>query len=370
MTTTTAARRWQGWIPSSWTRRRRWQAWSPCSSTRRRRWRWLTIRGEQEAFRQEQLVRDRMDRVTSYDPKQGGRYYTRFGFYDLDTFDPEEESPLGPMRYTDRVYQGGDDAELVLYPGINVLSVKIVSLDYFKFPIHVYGTVVARDSVDCKCVYLFRRDSDDCQVINSESNYGTDNLFSGLNFRTKENEQSPNRGLVLVDDTIVEIDLKIKDPRWQMGIDLSKGFVSVRGIIRRLEDVVESKCHDSRLSTVEVTSAVTKDAVEATIVIDVLQGQFDGKITARTASIPERLVLYDGKVAGTKGIRCCDGAIQLLRPVVTVDVNDMLIIVAETGDGNAKRTVEFTPRINGWSENVCAVGVTNMRVKVAWSIIY
>ncbi|KAK3149374.1 hypothetical protein QOZ80_3AG0216560 [Eleusine coracana subsp. coracana] len=269
---------------------------------------------EEEELRQRQIFENRLDRVTGFDPKQGGLYYPRFGFYDLAIFDPEEESSLGPMRYTDRVYKGADDPELVLYPGINVLSVKIVTLDDLKFPIHVYGTVVARDSLDRKCVYLFRRDEDQCQVINSESE---SLILCG-----------PKRGLVLIDDTYVEIDLKIKDPRWQSGVELRKGYVSVRSI-RRMKNVVESKSLESRLSTVEVMYAVEKDAVEATIDFEVLRGKFYGEITACTTSIPESLVLHDSNFAGKLG-DCRKGTIQLLRSVITVDIKDMLIIRAMT----------------------------------------
>ena len=51
----------------------------------------------------------------------------------------------------------------------NVFSVKIVSSDV-GFPIEVYGTVIARDNIDLKCVYLFRRDRDHCQLILSKVN--------------------------------------------------------------------------------------------------------------------------------------------------------------------------------------------------------
>jgi hypothetical protein len=69
------------------------------------------------------------------------------------------------MRFTNAIYKNANDYELC--EGINIFSVKIGTLDV-DFPIYVYGTVIARDSLDEKCVYLFRRDRDHCQFINSE----------------------------------------------------------------------------------------------------------------------------------------------------------------------------------------------------------
>jgi hypothetical protein len=69
------------------------------------------------------------------------------------------------MRFTDAVYKNKDDYELC--EGINIFSVKIATSDV-GFPINVYGTVIARDSLDKRCVYIFRRERDQCQLINSE----------------------------------------------------------------------------------------------------------------------------------------------------------------------------------------------------------
>jgi hypothetical protein len=56
---------------------------------------------------------------------------------------------------------------LRLEDSANIISVKIVSSDR-GFPINVYGTIIARDSVDHKCIYLFNRQKEDYQTINSE----------------------------------------------------------------------------------------------------------------------------------------------------------------------------------------------------------
>lgn len=71
-----------------------------------------------------------------------------------------------------------------VYDSVNVLSVKIVSSDV-GFPLKVYGTVIARDHLDFKCVYLYRRSREEYQLINSEDQ---SLILTG-----------PTRGLVLLD---------------------------------------------------------------------------------------------------------------------------------------------------------------------------
>jgi hypothetical protein len=58
--------------------------------------------------------------------------------------------------------------------------------------------------------------------------------------------EGPKRGLVLLDDVFIEIDLKIRDVQ-QEGLDqvtdreLSKGFVKIRGSRSIEKSLVESK---------------------------------------------------------------------------------------------------------------------------------
>jgi hypothetical protein len=69
-------------------------------------------------------------------------------------------APVPPMRYTDSKYED----EFGLEDSANILSVGIVSSDV-GFPLNIYGTVIARDSIDYKCIYLFQHGRDDCQPI-------------------------------------------------------------------------------------------------------------------------------------------------------------------------------------------------------------
>ncbi|CAO2038337.1 unnamed protein product [Urochloa humidicola] len=364
-------------------------------------------REQEEARRKEQRDHDlkvhnaAMDRIREYDPKTGRTYFTRIYFRNLSKFDLDEESPLGPMRDTNAsidvhrttfkgvrkqflhgdsvhhtVLKGGrkqflpgesadslsaktvflDDCEREFIPvnSANVLSVKIASSDV-GFPVDVYGTVIARDSLDLKCVYLFKCDRDHCQHITPKDG---SLILTG-----------PKRGLALIDAIYFEVDLKIKGGRGQKDKQLSKGLLTLDGRPVKLDDqiVTERKSLDSTLSKVVVTYAVVRRAIEATIAIEVLHGRFSGLITACTTSIRNNIVLHDSKV--TKGMAAhAKGAIQLLRCVVAVCFKEKLAVTFAARNG-LKSTIKFTPRVNGGDENEVTCGSIKLRVKVTWSII-
>ncbi|TVU18375.1 hypothetical protein EJB05_34466, partial [Eragrostis curvula] len=293
---------------------------------------------------------ERLARIMDFDPKQRGMYFNRLYFADLATFDHDEESPFGPVRFTYKTY-GNETAEAC--EAVNVLSVEIACSDV-GFPIQVYGSVIATDSIDYKCVYLFRRDRDHCQLISSKDE---PLLLTG-----------PKRGLALLDDNYVETDLKIKDHEGK-DRELSKGILTIRGIAGRSlkKCEVERGSIATRLSTVDVLYAVMKRAVEGTIAAKVVKGEFYGTITAHTTSILNRIVLYDSEVAAAK-TGDDHGVIQLMRSVVSVYVKDMLIIDAKTSAGESVR-LEFTPKGNSGETVPITLGATKMRVKVAWSIM-
>ncbi|AQK93507.1 uncharacterized protein [Zea mays] len=286
-------------------------------------------------------------RIIDFDVKQGGEYLNSICCVgNIYTFDHTEESPVGPMRFTNRPWQ---DKMCVNCASINILSVKIACSD-IDFPIQVYGTVVARDCIDYKCVYLFRRDNDHCQLISS-------------------NEESliltgPKRGLALwYDADYVQTDLWVKDRQGHCK-QFSKGIVRIPG------NQVFDKCEPetvslaTRLSTVDVTYDVVECAVEATVAAEVTQGEFYGAMTAHTTRSKRRIVLFDSQVGGDK----CHGLIQLMRPVVSVSVMDKLKIFATTAAG-VSTGVEVTPRWNGGHEFVLTLGDATICVKVTWSMV-
>ncbi|WVZ59426.1 LOW QUALITY PROTEIN: hypothetical protein U9M48_009571, partial [Paspalum notatum var. saurae] len=332
------------------------------------------VQREQEEAHKKQLLEARraaeraaLDRIYDYDPKLGRPYYTRIEFVDLATFDLDEESPLGPMRETEasidvqgtvcREEDGKE--EFVPCSSANVFSVKIISSDV-GFPIDVYGSVIARDILDLKYVYLFRCDRDHSQLILTKDE---SLILTG-----------PKRGLALAYQIYFEFDLKIKGDTRQRDKPLSKGYITLYGVSLICQDemAVETDIIDSRLSDVAITYAVVKRA--ATFAAEVVQGSFYGEIAARTTSIRDSIVLYDSKqvTEAMDGNASGRGVIQLMRRVVAVGLKEKLIVTvaARTGDGKTKSmTIRFTPGASGGDEKEISCGFMKMRLNVTWSII-
>ncbi|WVZ82463.1 LOW QUALITY PROTEIN: hypothetical protein U9M48_029722 [Paspalum notatum var. saurae] len=313
---------------------------------------------EAERLRQERLqearrLRDKGDthgaseqealaRITDFDAKKGGFYFNSLSLVDdLATFDLTEESPVGPMRFSNRVFE---DKLFVDYAAINILSVKIACSD-IGFPIQIYGTVIARDCIDYKRVYLFRRDNDHAQLINSEEE---------ALILMAQNEHLHCRAVMITLRLIC-------GSRIVKGIAENSVKESIPGTKTQSLDKCEAEKVSlaTRLSTVDVIYDVVKCAVEATVAVEVVQGEFYGVVTAHTTSSERRILLYDSKVAGGN----CYGVIQLMRPAISVYVMDKLMIIAKTTTGDCAAGLKYTPFWNGRNEGVMNLGDTRMHVR-------
>ncbi|EAY83929.1 hypothetical protein OsI_39151 [Oryza sativa Indica Group] len=200
---------------------------------------------------------------------------------------------------------------------VNVLAIRIDDGDV-PFPIVVYGSVIARDDLDRKCIPLFARSRDDPQLIASKD----DSLIL----------TGPHRGMVLIDTLYFEINLKLK------GDQLMYAFVS--------------------------------NAVEATVSVKVLQGHFYGKITACTSMVKDNILLHDSSLMPGGGVMAADHGndqfVQLLRPVTAVYLHETLIVtILAQVDGTKynRRTMYFKPAVNGEGEAQITCGVNSLLVK-------
>ncbi|KQK03672.1 hypothetical protein BRADI_2g09220v3 [Brachypodium distachyon] len=245
------------------------------------------------------------------------------------------------MRYTKIGYLHVLDLE----DSGNILSVKIVSSDR-GFPINVYGTIIVRDSIDRKCIYLFNRSKEDYRTINSEEE---SLILTG-----------PGRGLVLLDFLYVEINLKVKVDEKTPGQQTSKGFVSIDGRMQPRDEKVN-----------------VGSEMEATFEIEILKGHFCGEIKAGIEGVEEKIVIHNSTEDGvvTRGDRT---VIKLRRRVMTICLDRMFTFefVSEgcrLCGGAPKATsewkVDFTPHRRGDDEAKVTCGAGNFLLKVVWSMM-
>ncbi|CAM0958532.1 unnamed protein product [Alopecurus aequalis] len=322
------------------------------------------LRREEEQARKEEERRRRaaahqavMDSILERDPKTGREVYTRYSFTDFSKFDIDEESCIPPMRFTNTGYSRG----LNLEDSANILSIKIISSDR-GFPINVYGTIIARDSVDHKCIYLFKRSREDYQTINSED----DRLIL----------TGPGRGLVLLDFIYLEINLKIKIDEEPLDQQISKGLISIDGRVQPRDEKVNvgSQTLKSWFSTVKVNYATILNAVEGTFEIKVLKGHFCGKITVGIQDVEEKIVIHDSKEDGveTRGNKTF---IKLRRHVMTIRLDSMLIFKFDStcsplcGGAPEAIIADFTPRPRNHQKAEVNCGAGKFEVKVVWSLM-
>lgn len=71
------------------------------------------------------------------------------------------------MRYTDK--KPDENQYAYLRTTLQVFSLKVAGIrEGLQWPIHVFGTVFLRDSLDHKRNTIFNRERDDCQILTQE----------------------------------------------------------------------------------------------------------------------------------------------------------------------------------------------------------
>ncbi|XP_044358887.1 uncharacterized protein [Triticum aestivum] len=121
--------------------------------------------------------------------------------------------------------------------------------------------------------------------------------------------------------------------------------------------------------TLEYEVALRPRSVEATISIKVIDGSWPenhhGQVVALTSGVDGKVILLDGELPVGP-----DGAIELSRRVVSVDLREKLIVAVDASLSGfpAQATAEFMPENSGMSGRICDLGSCKIQVTVAWSL--
>ncbi|TKW07265.1 hypothetical protein SEVIR_7G297757v4 [Setaria viridis] len=277
----------------------------------------------------------------------------------------EAETQYPPMCYTDIPM-----LPLTAGPGdtMEVFFVKVTQITSdLQWPLDVYGIVAVRDSLDWKRNYLFRRGRDNCQTLTSQ-----DSLLELT---------GPSRAILLWDEPIFEIDLKVKDTGSSLSEDdkiLCLDFfgynnISYRGSLSYTRTEVLSSKH----STVEVRYAHVKRSVEATITARISKGSgnFSARLTACNTGIGEDVVLLDTR--GKEVVVNEDGEVTLQRRVVVVEERAELILgikaeqLGDAGESSTKleKKFGFVPKSALRNQGYFHIGSSSLHMVVAWSLL-
>ncbi|TVU20166.1 hypothetical protein EJB05_36364 [Eragrostis curvula] len=288
---------------------------------------------------------------TEYDPKSCGAVPTRFCNFNTALFDFEKESMAGigpPFRTLT------SSEALSLEDTINPVSVKILESDV-GYPISIFGTILARDQVDYKCVYLFRRARDDPQVITSLDDMLT---LTG-----------PYRGLAATSHLTIEINLKIKCEDGNK--DFSKGLIEHRSCNSAHAKDIVTRLLTSWMSTVQLVYTYVPSALEATVAINILNGPcdfFTGKVVAWTSGNDNHIILHDSQAAGMRTVIGEGGSVALSRCMVVVPVTEELVLkIWVQGGDDEVACFEFTLSQTQDYDFICEQGFCELQVKVAWT---
>ncbi|KAF7093035.1 hypothetical protein CFC21_095471 [Triticum aestivum] len=291
---------------------------------------------------------------TELDPRKNLWVHTRFCSFNIGDFDLDRESKfgLGPPLYDNLTPKL--DRCMVSF-AVNVISVKVTESDR-GYPISVYGTVVARDTIDYRCVYLFRRAREDPQIINSK-----DDMLTLI---------GPRRGLVQLDNIYFELNLRVKGDAGDE--DFSNGVVVLH--VGPYDPEPITRVLSSWLSRVELVLATVESPVAASLEVNVLKGAapFSGKICAGTSENPKtQMIVYDSR--DTKS----GSSVVLTRNLVAVpapddDEDEIGVNVRFLDDGDDvddEDTGTLVKLAYPAEEQVCCHRAWELQVKVSWTAI-
>ncbi|CAL4947847.1 unnamed protein product [Urochloa decumbens] len=269
---------------------------------------------------------------------------------------------LGPMRYTD----SGPPRCGIPYSAVEIFSLKVSELKGEKgglqWPLRVFGLVAVRDSRDHRRNILFQRSKDNCQVLTAED---SSLVLTG-----------PSRAIALIDPPEFEVELRAIGARPSEEKLLCGVCFDISNRSSHKFGQVQTCTESGKRCTIELKFSQLGDPLEATIEVRLFEGSSDfrGRFFAHTEYMGEEdnVVLLDStdrRVAVES-----DGRIILSRRVVLVEEGAKLVLGVkawQSGDGKGavEYAMEFPARLHSRSNGFLNVGLCEMSVSVAWSVL-
>ncbi|CAL5062153.1 unnamed protein product [Urochloa decumbens] len=221
----------------------------------------------------------------------------------------------------------------IAYPcdTLQIFSAKVAGIrGGLHWPLHVFGIVALRDSVDYNRNVIFHRTRDKCQILTEKDPYL---VLTG-----------PTRSVAWFGTVTIEVVLKVKGTVQSEDRDLSFLAVPIR-LQSTLDSFLFKRGYTSMLSTLKFTLGHIVYSVEATIFVRVIDGswmdEFHGLFAASTESIArKKIVLLYSKAE--KIVVADDGNIKLSRSVASVETEGMLKVSvrAWAASGGANNALE------------------------------
>ncbi|XP_051219035.1 uncharacterized protein [Lolium perenne] len=250
----------------------------------------------------------------------------------------------------------GDDVPFEPVSTLQFFEVKISSE---KWPLHVYGFIATRDSVDYKRNIIFERTRDDCQIIYEQTPYLS---LTG-----------PARAVALVDPVFFEVHLQVKGTGQSEDYDLISLAQSFRDT-GPLESSLFKSVYTGKISKLEMTFGHIIMSVEAAVSMKVISGSwpdgFMGIFSARTASINDMAVVL--LVTGDDGLPLADdGVIKFQRDVVSAEIMEgehLEVCARALGVGEARYddSLFFKPQERGKLSGTLTIDSCEIEVTVSW----
>ncbi|XP_044406576.1 uncharacterized protein [Triticum aestivum] len=231
------------------------------------------------------------------------------------------------------------------------------------WPLHVYGFIATRDSVDYKRNIIFERGKDNCQIVSEGVPYLA---LTG-----------PARAAVLVDPVYFEVDLKVSGA----GQSEDQELIYVASPFRNTQPPDSSlftSVYTNKISALDLTFGHIVGSVEASVSMKVVHGPwpdgFRGSFAARTASIND-MTVWLLEIGDDNGLPLADdGTIKLQRHVVCAELQKreyLEVSVSAYGVGGQRFDdgLHFTPQERGKLEGTVNVDSCEIEVTVTWSLI-